>query len=634
MTSYAARLSPLLLTTAVAAAGLLLLFASLKPAAGSPAVPAATFIVSNLSDSGAGSLRQAILDANASPGADVIEVTVAGAVNLLSALPQITGSVTIQGPGAGQFVVDGGDAFRVLDIAGVDVTLTGLTIQRGHVSGASPHGAGIRSTGNLTLSHVELLSNTAQSQGGGVQVAGNLVITGSLFRSNHSTSGVGGALRSGSAAAIGDTFFLDNSSWGDGGAVYALGSLVINDGHFQENRCLAGSCDGGALFSFSQTTLNNTQFLSNTAQDQGGGAAAPGFLSVIGGQFAGNRATFGTGGALFAQNTAAVEGTMFTGNTARSSGGGIYALGALSVTGAAFYGNESTLAAGGGLSVSGPVAISNTRFLHNLATEGGAIYHANLGTGSIVNSLLAGNQSARATGAAMLLASPGSFDVVHVTIADQVGAAGSAIHIITGTARITNTIVTSHSIAISNSGGLVLQDYNLLFGNAVDTQGAVSGGAHNMSGAPDFIAPTLDDFHIGAGSAAIDAGADAGIVTDYDGETRPQDAGFDIGFDEVSYIAGLTFTSTPSPAIAGLPTTFAATVTRGTGVSYTWDFGDGTPTVTGNPAVHTFASAGQFPVTITGTSSTGTASATLTVTVLPPGTTGHKLYLPLLFQQP
>src|SRR5690349_20891093 len=53
------------------ALALVVLLAGLAPWASRPAW-AATFAVTNLSDAGAGSLRQAILDANASPAADTI----------------------------------------------------------------------------------------------------------------------------------------------------------------------------------------------------------------------------------------------------------------------------------------------------------------------------------------------------------------------------------------------------------------------------------------------------------------------------------------------------------------------------------------------------------------------------------
>ncbi len=65
------------------------------------AAPAATFTVTSVNDSGAGSLRQAILDANAAAGADTIGFNITGSgVHTLtpaSALPAITGPVTIDG---------------------------------------------------------------------------------------------------------------------------------------------------------------------------------------------------------------------------------------------------------------------------------------------------------------------------------------------------------------------------------------------------------------------------------------------------------------------------------------------------------------------------------------------------------
>ena len=55
-----------------------------------PAKVAATFTVTNLDDAGPGSLRAAIISANASPGFDVIEFTVGGTIELLSELPALT----------------------------------------------------------------------------------------------------------------------------------------------------------------------------------------------------------------------------------------------------------------------------------------------------------------------------------------------------------------------------------------------------------------------------------------------------------------------------------------------------------------------------------------------------------------
>ena len=60
-----------------------------------------TYTVTTTADAGAGSLRQAIPDANANPGADTIAFNIVGAgphtITLASALPDITGAVTIDG---------------------------------------------------------------------------------------------------------------------------------------------------------------------------------------------------------------------------------------------------------------------------------------------------------------------------------------------------------------------------------------------------------------------------------------------------------------------------------------------------------------------------------------------------------
>jgi titin len=68
---------------------------------------AVTFAVTSTNDSGPGSLRQAILDANLEPGADAIAFNIPGAgahtISPLTQLPSITGPVTIDGftqPGA------------------------------------------------------------------------------------------------------------------------------------------------------------------------------------------------------------------------------------------------------------------------------------------------------------------------------------------------------------------------------------------------------------------------------------------------------------------------------------------------------------------------------------------------------
>lgn len=89
----AASRALVLLATMLLAVGLL--------APGEQARAAATFTVTNTNDSGAGSLRQAILGANATPGADAIRFAIPGSgakiIAPASSLPTITEAVTIDG---------------------------------------------------------------------------------------------------------------------------------------------------------------------------------------------------------------------------------------------------------------------------------------------------------------------------------------------------------------------------------------------------------------------------------------------------------------------------------------------------------------------------------------------------------
>src|SRR5512137_1235387 len=65
------------------------------------AAPAATFVVTNASDAGPGSLRQALLDSNATPGANLVQFNLPGngvhTIAPLTPLPLITNSLTIDG---------------------------------------------------------------------------------------------------------------------------------------------------------------------------------------------------------------------------------------------------------------------------------------------------------------------------------------------------------------------------------------------------------------------------------------------------------------------------------------------------------------------------------------------------------
>src|SRR5207302_4062131 len=72
-----------------------------------PRLAPTVFTVTTLNDAGTGSLRDAIVQSNASPGADIIDFQagLTGTISLLSALPTIADDVTINGPGPGLMTI-------------------------------------------------------------------------------------------------------------------------------------------------------------------------------------------------------------------------------------------------------------------------------------------------------------------------------------------------------------------------------------------------------------------------------------------------------------------------------------------------------------------------------------------------
>lgn len=101
--------------------------------------------------------------------------------------------------------------------------------------------------------------------------------------------------------------------------------------------------------------------------------------------------------------------------------------------------------------------------------------------------------------------------------------------------------------------------------------------------------------------------------------TRPEQeycaiSAFDHGFfyEDVA-ITGLSATN-DGPTILGDATTLSATVSTGTNVTYSWDFGD-THTGSGAVVAHTYAEPGDYLATVTATNSTGPVATSTLVEV-------------------
>ena len=152
-----------------------------------------TFTVTNTNDSGAGSLRQAILDANNNPGLDTIAFNIPGpgvrTISPTSALPTVTDPVIIDGytqPGASQNTLAAGDdANLLIELEGSSAGGTsGLRISAGSstVRGLVINRFVLPSGGDDTLGNGILLEGI-----GGDQITGNFLGTdagGTLARPN------------------------------------------------------------------------------------------------------------------------------------------------------------------------------------------------------------------------------------------------------------------------------------------------------------------------------------------------------------------------------------------------------------------------------------------------------------------
>ena len=133
-------------------------------------VSAATFTVLNTNDSGPDSLRQAILDANANPGADTIHFNIAGetvqTIAPLAQLPEITNTIAINGysqPGSSANTAELGGVNAVLRVRLDGIWLTnGLpsalyfntasgSSVRGLVIVRFPHGIQIYNSSSVTI---------------------------------------------------------------------------------------------------------------------------------------------------------------------------------------------------------------------------------------------------------------------------------------------------------------------------------------------------------------------------------------------------------------------------------------------------------------------------------------------------
>lgn len=240
------------------------------------------------------SLREAIEAANVDAAyrgcpagdlADEIDFAVGGTISLNADLPEISGALTVSGPGRDQLTVDGVDqhsVFRIDAVGGELLTVSGLTVTR--ASGGFGGAFAVAIDDSLTLSDV-LVSDGEASFGAGIYAddCGEIRILDSELRDNRGNLGGGGAWVSGCAELFvqDSTFAANFAGPADGTTDAHGGALLLAATPFEIRRStLSGNGargHGGALLlSASGGQIRNSTLTLNFADPDGDGHSGGG----------------------------------------------------------------------------------------------------------------------------------------------------------------------------------------------------------------------------------------------------------------------------------------------------------------------------------------------------------------------
>ena len=304
----------------------------------SNAIPA-VLVVQNNHDSGTGSLRQAIADADSG---DTITFApgLSGATIRLSSTLNIFNNVTIDGSALASKITISGDTDgnNTGDVQvffnNATTTLNSLIITKGNY----PNGGAIRNydTGNLTIVNSTLSGNFSTNLAGGILNEGTLAITNSTLSGNSSTN-IAGAIYNYGTLSVTNSTFSGNSSGAVGGIFNVTstgypypGILTVINSTFSSN----SSANSGAIQNAgTQMTIKNSTFSGNSSSGTSGGGGISNFgpATVVNSTFSGNSSAY-NGGAIMNANKyiITITNSTLSGNSAGgNTGGGIYNTGTL-----------------------------------------------------------------------------------------------------------------------------------------------------------------------------------------------------------------------------------------------------------------------------------------------------------------
>jgi Ca2+-binding RTX toxin-like protein len=331
---------------------------------------ATDYIVDDLGNSGPGTLRQAVLDANLNFGPDRIlfQSGLSGTIHLSFPQLDIYDPVEILGPGPGTLAVTQDGTGRIAYVHpgdGESVTISGLTLTEGAGPGDVNHGGviwtgGVSSESNLTISNSVLSGSEASGNGGAIYVyKGSLQVESSTISGNTAGSAGGGI------------YFYDTDD--------ATQSTIRNSTISGNTVSAGGYEDGGALYltvSNDQGPLliENSTLSNNTVPDRGGAiwddAGGGPLTTIVSSTIAGNSAG-NDGGGIASFYGATLQNTIVANNSAGDQGPDLWSDDAFAIFNTAFSLIEDTSGATINETVAGSNIFGQDPQLGALASNGG-----------------------------------------------------------------------------------------------------------------------------------------------------------------------------------------------------------------------------------------------------------------------
>jgi hypothetical protein len=202
-------------------------------------------LVLNNNDSGPGSLRQAMINANTQGGSHVINMTLINGNEIIldSPLPAIDSFLTFIGPGADLLTISGNNLYQVFDVNnGASASFHHLTIAEG---------------------------NNPVGPGGGIYNEGLVQILNSIVRNNSANERGGGIYNFGGDINIISSTISTNSANLEGGGIWNLGTLNITNSTISGN---SADNQGGGIYNDAATVnITNSTISNNSVNSTGSG---------------------------------------------------------------------------------------------------------------------------------------------------------------------------------------------------------------------------------------------------------------------------------------------------------------------------------------------------------------------------